>query len=143
MADSGIQDGSSVEYVVMANEDSIVKQLKDLLKSRDLTADELGLLYCYKHGVSINQALKTIGLETVKLSDLLKDKILKAERPKLRLVTLCVSPMKTNKANNSNLLVHSRCATYLKTAYVLWHRGFQKKQGMLVMMKSCAQLHRH
>jgi hypothetical protein len=63
-----------VEYVVMANEDSIVKQLKDLLKSHDLTADELGLLYCYKHGVSINQALKTIGLETVKLADFLKDR---------------------------------------------------------------------
>jgi hypothetical protein len=74
MADSGIEAGSSVEYVVMANEDSIVKQLKDLLKSRDLTADELGLLYCYKHGVSINQALKTIGLEAVKLADLLKDR---------------------------------------------------------------------
>jgi hypothetical protein len=73
MADSGIEAGSSVEYVVMANEDSIVKQLKDLLKSRDLTADELGLLYCYKHGVSINQALKTIGQDT-KLADFLKDR---------------------------------------------------------------------
>merc|ERR1719247_878360 len=71
IGDSGIQEGSSVEYVVMANEESIVKQLKDLLKSRDLTADELGLLYCYKHGVSINQALKTVG-HTEKFQDFIK-----------------------------------------------------------------------
>ena len=40
-----------------------MKQLTELLKSRDLTCDELGLLYCYKHGVSTNQALKTIGID--------------------------------------------------------------------------------
>jgi hypothetical protein len=40
-----------------------VKQLGDLLQARDLSADELGLLYCYKHGVSINQALKLIGFD--------------------------------------------------------------------------------
>merc|ERR1719298_321791 len=52
-------------------EDSVVTQLKDLLKSRDLTCDELGLLYCYKHGVSTNQALKTIGIDA-KLGDFIK-----------------------------------------------------------------------
>merc|ERR1719298_97153 len=52
-------------------EDSVVTQLKELLKSRDLTCDELGLLYCYKHGVSTNQALKTIGIDA-KLGDFIK-----------------------------------------------------------------------
>jgi 2'-5'-oligoadenylate synthetase/2'-5'-oligoadenylate synthase-like protein len=51
----------------------VVTQLKELLKSRDLTCDELGLLYCYKHGVSTNQALKTIGIEA-KLADFVKDR---------------------------------------------------------------------
>merc|ERR1719305_546899 len=51
----------------------VVTQLKELLKSRDLTCDELGLLYCYKHGVSTNQALKTIGIE-MKLADFVKDR---------------------------------------------------------------------
>merc|ERR1719262_1460353 len=74
LSDYGIQESSALDFVLEATEDSIVKQLKELLKSRDLTADELGLLYCYKHGVSINQALKTIGLETVKLADVLKDR---------------------------------------------------------------------
>merc|ERR1719240_2593962 len=54
-------------------EASAVAQLKELLKSRDLTCDELGLLYCYKHGVSTNQALKTIGIE-MKLADFVKDR---------------------------------------------------------------------
>merc|ERR1719498_581286 len=56
-----------------ATEESAVTQLKELLKSRDLTGDELGLLYCYKHGVSTNQALKTIGIE-MKLADFVKDR---------------------------------------------------------------------
>ena len=54
---------SALDFVLEATEESIVKQLKELLKSRDLTCDELGLLYCYKHGVSTNQALKTIGID--------------------------------------------------------------------------------
>jgi len=59
----GVQEASSLDFVLEATEESVVKQLKDLLKSRDLTCDELGLLYCYKHGVSTNQALKTIGVD--------------------------------------------------------------------------------
>ena len=54
---------SALDFVLEATEESIVKQLKELLKTRDLTSDELGLLYCYKHGVSTNQALKTIGID--------------------------------------------------------------------------------
>ena len=61
---------SALDFVLEATEESIVKQLKELLKSRDLTCDELGLLYCYKHGVSTNQALKTIGIDA-KLAPLL------------------------------------------------------------------------
>ena len=49
-----------------------MKQLSELLQSRDLTCDELGLLYCYKHGVSTNQALKTIGID-MKLADFVKE----------------------------------------------------------------------
>merc|ERR1719359_563085 len=70
----GVKESSSLDFVVEASEESIMKQLTDLLRHRDLTCDELGLLYCYKHGVSINQALKTIGIETVKLADFLKDR---------------------------------------------------------------------
>merc|ERR1719440_1988460 len=71
MSDYGIQESSALDFVLEATEESVVKQLKELLKSRDLTCDELGLLYCYKHGVSTNQALKTIGIDA-KLGDFIK-----------------------------------------------------------------------
>merc|ERR1719408_724570 len=61
LADYGVQESSSLDFVIQASEASLVGQLTELLQARDLTSDELGLLYCYKHGVSINQALKTVG----------------------------------------------------------------------------------
>merc|ERR1719335_1292363 len=61
LADYGVQESTSFDFVIQASEASLVKQLAELLQARDLTCDELGLLYCYKHGVSINQALKTVG----------------------------------------------------------------------------------
>jgi len=71
LSDYGVKESSALDFVLEATEDSIVKQLTELLRSRDLTCDELGLLYCYKHGVSTNQALKTIGIEA-KLVDFIK-----------------------------------------------------------------------
>merc|ERR1719235_3159707 len=61
LADYGIQESMSFDFVIQASQENLVKQLSELLQARDLTCDELGLLYCYKHGVSINQALKTVG----------------------------------------------------------------------------------
>jgi len=72
LSDYGVTAGSELEFVLEATEKSVVKQLSELLQSRDLTCDELGLLYCYKHGVSTNQALKTIGIDA-KLADFVKD----------------------------------------------------------------------
>jgi len=68
LSECGVKDSSALDFVLEATEESVVKQLKELLQSRDLTCDELGLLYCYKHGVSTNQALKTIGID-MKLAD--------------------------------------------------------------------------
>jgi len=61
LADYDVKDCNSLDFVINATEESLVQQLAGLLQARDLTSDELGLLYCYKHGVSINQALKTVG----------------------------------------------------------------------------------
>merc|ERR1719408_1140594 len=71
LADYGVQESSSLDFVIQASEASLVQQLIELLQARDLTCDELGLLYCYKHGVSINQALKTVG-HTEKFQDFIK-----------------------------------------------------------------------
>merc|ERR1719359_1993646 len=82
----GVKESSSLDFIVEASEESIMKQLTDLLRHRDLTCDELGLLYCYKHGVSINQALKTIGIDA-KLQDFVKgQKTLVLEGNKVSLV---------------------------------------------------------
>merc|ERR1719387_1430131 len=57
----GVSDAATLDFVIKATEESLAQQLAGLLQARDLSSDELGLLYCYKHGVNINQALKTIG----------------------------------------------------------------------------------
>merc|ERR1719265_1554168 len=71
LAEYDVQDCSTLDFVIKATEDSLVQQLTELLKARDLTSDELGLLYCYKHGVSISQAFKTVG-NTEKFLDFVK-----------------------------------------------------------------------
>lgn len=73
LAEYGVKESSALDFVLEATEESIVKQLSELLKTRDLTCDELGLLYCYNYGVSTNQALKTIGIDA-KLADFIKSR---------------------------------------------------------------------
>merc|ERR1740117_1262573 len=71
LSDCGVQEGVSLDFEVKASEMSLVRQLGDLLQARDLSTNELGMLYCYKHGVHINLAMKMIGHEG-KLADFLQ-----------------------------------------------------------------------
>lgn len=71
LSDCGVKEGSSLNFEVKASESSLVRQLGDLLQARDLSTNELGMLYCYKHGVHINLAMKMIGHEG-KLADFLQ-----------------------------------------------------------------------
>jgi len=71
LSDCGVKEGSSLDFEVKASESSLVRQLGDLLQARDLSTTELGMLYCYKHGVHINLAMKMIGHEG-KLADFLQ-----------------------------------------------------------------------
>lgn len=71
LSDCGVKEGSSLDFEVKASESSLVRQLGDLLQARDLSTNELGMLYCYKHGVHINLAMKMIGHEG-KLADFLQ-----------------------------------------------------------------------
>jgi len=63
MEESGIADEACLQFEVNASDTIFLAQLTELLQARDLSPDELGLLYCYKHGVSINQGLKLIGFD--------------------------------------------------------------------------------
>jgi len=71
LCDYEIKEGSFLDFEVRASEATLAQQLNELLQARDLSSDELGLLYCYKHGVSINQSLNLIGHEG-KFVDFLK-----------------------------------------------------------------------
>jgi len=71
LSDCGVKEGSSLDFEVKASESSLSRQLIELLQARDLSTNELGMLYCYKHGVNINQSLKFVGHEG-KLADFLK-----------------------------------------------------------------------
>jgi len=72
LSQCGVQEGASLDFVIKASETTFVEQLTELLQARDLSADELGLLYCYKHGVAANQALKMLGIDG-KLPEFLKN----------------------------------------------------------------------
>jgi hypothetical protein len=86
LSECGVQNAASLDFMIKATEDSLAQQLAELLQARDLSSDELGLLYCYKHGVSINQALKTIGC-TEKFPDFIrKQKQLSIEAGRVSLV---------------------------------------------------------
>jgi 2'-5'-oligoadenylate synthetase len=63
-----VKENASLDFVINASETTLVEQLSQLLQARELSCDELGLLYTYKHGVSVSQALKTLGC-TEKLHD--------------------------------------------------------------------------
>lgn len=91
LSTSGICEGSSVILEVKATEASLVQQLKELLQTRDLSSDELALLYCYKHGSNLSQAFKFIGFDG-KLSDFI------AKQKSLAFQNGCVSLTPTQTA---------------------------------------------
>lgn len=68
LSDCGVMESSSLDLEVHASEFTLLLQITDLLQARDLAIDELSLLYSYKYGTSVNQALKFIGHEG-KLND--------------------------------------------------------------------------
>jgi hypothetical protein len=72
MSDCGIKEESSLDLVVRATEADFVSQLSELLRGRDLSCDELGLLYCYKFGASVSQALMMIGYDGTSIADFIK-----------------------------------------------------------------------
>lgn len=62
LSECGIREGTLVELAVRTSEVDLVQSLTELLRNQDLSLEELALLYCYKHGVSINQVLQSIGV---------------------------------------------------------------------------------
>jgi hypothetical protein len=63
LCECGVHEGSVVELAVRTSEATLLSSLVEVLSERDLSLEELALLYCYKHGVSINQVLQSIGIQ--------------------------------------------------------------------------------
>jgi len=59
----GVVEGSSLSLEIKATAATLAQQLVELLQARHLSPDELGLLYCYKYGASLKQAMELLGLE--------------------------------------------------------------------------------
>lgn len=68
---SGVGGESELCFRVVASEGSVARQLAALCDARALTYDELGLLYCYRHGISVAHALATLGVAS-SLADLVQ-----------------------------------------------------------------------
>jgi len=62
LKDCGVTEGATLELAIRTTEAGLVSSLMDLVRERDLSLEELALLYCYKNGVSINQVLQSMGL---------------------------------------------------------------------------------
>lgn len=67
----GVYDGAILELAVKASGATLAQQLTDLMQAPEMKEEELNLLYCYKYGAPIVDALKMLGYES-KLEDFLK-----------------------------------------------------------------------
>jgi hypothetical protein len=61
LSDCGVKEGDVIEFVFEASEQTLVKQLSDLLGKQAVSPEELGLLYSYRYANSFEDALKALG----------------------------------------------------------------------------------
>jgi hypothetical protein len=68
----GIVEGDALEIIYEAREQTLVKQLSDLLGEHAVSAEELGLLYIHRHGTSIEEIFQYLGFADQKISTFLE-----------------------------------------------------------------------
>jgi len=62
IADVGIEDGSTLEFIVRASETDFVGQLTELLQMKPRTSQDLSLRYNCKYGTTVQRAMKLVGV---------------------------------------------------------------------------------
>jgi len=67
LSDCGIKDGDVLEFQFQASEQTLIKQLSDLLGNQAMSPNEVSLLYSYRYAVSIEDALKALGYVNAQL----------------------------------------------------------------------------
>lgn len=73
LAECGVKDGDTIEFVFQGSEQILVKQLSDLVDKKSVSPEELGFLYSYRYSVSFENALKALGYSDGKLSSFLEN----------------------------------------------------------------------
>jgi len=61
LSECGVKDGAQLEFQFLASEQTLTKQISDLLGEKAITPEELSLLYSYRHGNSIEDTLQVLG----------------------------------------------------------------------------------
>jgi len=76
LLDYEIRENSLIQCRVIITQETLQDQLAEILRVRELSQDELGLLYCYKYGTSLNTALQLVGVSSLEeLTESRKDLI--------------------------------------------------------------------
>lgn len=61
LSECGIEDGDVLELQFQASEQMVSKQLHDLLGTKQMTREELSMMYSYQHGMSLQDAFNVLG----------------------------------------------------------------------------------
>lgn len=61
LADCGVKDGSSLDFVATASEEAFAQQLVELLQAQATSINELSLSYSLRHGAAVSRVLKVLG----------------------------------------------------------------------------------
>jgi len=109
LSDCGVKDGDVLEFQFQASEQTIIKQLSDLLGNHAMSTNEISLLYSYRYAVSIEDALKALGYADIQLCAFMESqKCFSFQSDSVKLVqtsqeaeplTSCLPSIKEEKAN--------------------------------------------
>lgn len=67
LCSGNIKDGDVLEFIFQASEQTLAKQLSDLIGTKTVSLEELSLLYAHRHFVPLDDALKALGCDKGKL----------------------------------------------------------------------------
>lgn len=110
LSDCGAKEGDNFDFVPVSNpEEAFAQQLVELLQARDLTPDEVALMYTYKHGVTTAQALDICGRSAQLVDFLDQHKLFALANGRVKVVR--DDDSKTSKAEGP-LKNEKTCTTY-------------------------------
>jgi uncharacterized ubiquitin-like protein YukD len=72
LSDCGVVEGDALEFIFEASEQTLVKQLLDLLGDHAVSPEELALLYIHRYGTSIEEVFKLLGHANQKINTFLE-----------------------------------------------------------------------